>query len=350
MPKGSEIFELRFDVLAEIGEEVMLEFSHIPQESEWLYTFNSADIRSRKAFPDKRGAKGENYFPVVGGAFIEYGQDFLQIFPRFPLGIGMAMDDKFELHLHRNPQNDDQLGLNVPINDKTPVQHQFLIRIGDIYNSSCVWRDYLSHKNPPIVFAAIKNEEELSLDLENNPDRFGDWAANTEYSLSDQNVCVYLSSLGIDGEKMYAKVINICESAKNFSLNSSSIREQVFINEKIMVSEDLEIIIENEISFEINSNSNKSAIRDTEEHEGGFITPFSFIGYQISHTCGLYHPPEDSKLARKVKKVYARSELEYSYNDEIAMIAYFVFVAISASAIGCILSIILKRRKYSRSQ
>lgn len=54
LPKNSKEIELKFEVFAEAGDEIFLRFSRQQNEDDWLYTFNSADIRLRKPFPESR--------------------------------------------------------------------------------------------------------------------------------------------------------------------------------------------------------------------------------------------------------------------------------------------------------
>ena len=241
-------FELKFQLHAGLDEEIFLKFERPPQETDWFYTFNSADIRLRKPFPYDQFVAGENYYPIVGGLFIKNSEEFLEFFPKFPLGAVMPSDNAFELHLHRNPRNDDYLGLGTGLNDAEAANHEFLVRIGD-FNTTAIWKDYLTHKNSLIIFAVRNNDQDISLELRNNFDKFKDWNSTTEYSLTDENNCVYLSSLGVSNDKMHAKVLNICQNPKKFSLNSTAIIEQVLINEKSLLRITQDIEIEGEIAL-----------------------------------------------------------------------------------------------------
>ena len=344
LPVNSLTFELKFELLAGTSDEIFLQFAQPGQEKDWFYTFNSADIRLRKQFPKNIGVLGEDYYPVVGGLFIKNSQDLLQIFPKFPLGVGMPFDGAFELHLHRNPQNDDFLGLGVPMKDTSPVLHEFLIRIGD-FNSTRIWRDYLCHKNSVIIFAVAEREEDISLKLENNLDRYEDWTANTEYSLTDENSCVYLSSLGVNQEKMYVKVLNLCEYPQNFSLNSTQIISQVLINERLEVNKTLEVYVHDEITFKANSNSGKSVVRYAYENQEDMISSFNFIGYEIDHTCALYHPSEVKECEIiALEKDSLEQDTDYLTHEVILILYIMISMLLLTSVVYVVLRMIFGKK------
>ena len=343
LPMNSITFELKFKLLASLGDEILLEFARPTQESDWFYTFNSADIQLRKPFSDAQGTSGDNYYPIVGGVFINNSQEFLQFFPKFPLGAGMPHDGSFELHLHRNPENDDDLGLVTPLDDKIPVEHEFLIRIGDL-NTSTIWKDYLSHKNSMIIFAVGENEEDIYLDVGNNYERVENWNSNTEYSLTDENKCVYLSSLGVQNEKMYANVLNICSNPERFSLNSTTIIEQVLINEKPLLRSTIDIQTRGEIVFEANSNSGKSMIRYPMKDKTGMVSPFAFIGYEIDHTCAIFYQQNLNRWTIfNSEKEYFILRYADDHQDELVIILYFLILLISCIVMTYILATIKRK-------
>ena len=54
LPVNGSTFELKFQLHAGLDDEIFLKFERPPQETDWFYTFNSADIRLRKPFPNKQ--------------------------------------------------------------------------------------------------------------------------------------------------------------------------------------------------------------------------------------------------------------------------------------------------------
>ena len=345
LPMNSSTFELKFELHAALDDEIFFKFERPSQEPNWFYTFNSADIRLRKPFPDTIDVSGENYYPVVGGVFINNSQEFLQVFPKFPLGAGMPNDHSFELHMHRNPNNDDFLGLGAGLKDPKAAHHDFLIRIDEL-NTSTIWKDYLSHKNSLIMFAVGDKEEEISLNLKDNYDRFEEWNSTTEYSLTDENECVYLSSLGVSNEKMYARVLNICETPKKFSLNSTEIVDQVLVNEKHLEGKILGIQIRGEINLEVNSNSGRDVIRYPIEYKDGLVSQFTFTGYEINHTCALYHHIATKEINVSYSEM---TNVQSNYVDPLTLIMYSVFLTISTIALILILMVIIRKKRVTVS-
>ena len=257
----------------------------------------------------------------------------------------MPNDSEFELHLHRNPRNDDYLGLGTGLYDEQAANHKFLVRIGD-FNTTAIWKDYLTHKNSLIIFAVRNNDQDISLELRNNFDKFKDWNSTTEYSLTDENNCVYLSSLGVSNDKIYAKVLNICQNPKRFSLNSTEIIEEVLINEKSLLRITQDVEIEGEIAFDVNSNSGDSVIRYPREYEDGMVSPFTFTGYEIRHTCAAYHQiPRKALKTAYLKNNHIRIDDASNYEDAPTVLLYLMMLILTSTALICILLIIIRRRK-----
>ena len=325
-----------------------------PEENEikdWFYTFNSADIRLRKPFPKVKDVVGENYYPVVGGVFIKHLKESLQIFPSFPLGVGMVEDKDFELHLHRNHYFDDRLGLDSAMDDENPAQHEFLMMIGDI-NEKEIWKNYLSYKNPPVLFAVAGNEEDLSLDLERNPYRYDKWISNTEYSLSDENTCIYLSSLGINGESMYARVLNICPSPQEFFMNSTIIKDKLTINENPITVDSINIQTSNKIIFETNSNSGESVVRYPIEYFDNMISPYNFDALSIDHTCAVYHQihREQEYSLQNMQEENSKQFLDNSSSEAYTTVLYITCIFFIVSIILSLLLIFIAEKTHRKNR
>lgn len=289
VPRQSMVFRLKFNLFAEIGEEVFLRFAHGNTADDWFYTFNSADVRARRLFTKRPDTSGENYYPIVGGLFIRYhNQKFLQFFPKFPLGAGMINSDAFELHLHRNPSKDDDLGLGDGLRDNQPVEHEFLVKLSE-FNATDMWRSYLLHKNSPIIFVVEDTEGKISLDADKALLWTEEWKRGTEYSLVDEDPCVYLSGLSVKEGRRYARVLNICESPQDLKVHGLKVIEEYFLNEQPWSKARNSIHVEGELTFKMNSNCGERVMKFKVAKGEGMIPPFCLKEYEIDYKCGFFH-------------------------------------------------------------
>ena len=282
MPKNSDVLKLKFKVFAQTGDEIFLKFDYLDHPEDWFYVFNSADIRLKKIYQPKSTLRGENQYPVVGGLLINNAEKMpLQIFPKFPLGAGMEQNQSFQLHLHRNPQYDDGLGLGGGLQDTHSVEHDFLITMNELEFTG-ILRNYLLHKNSPIVFGVTAEPHQISLDLSKQQTWYSNWKTETDYSLAEDNPCIYLSSLVVRQGKKYAKVLNICETPQAFHLDGYTTGQEVLINENPIPQTRSHIIVDgNKISWDLNKNSGDSVVRFPIIDQQGMISSFSFNAYEI---------------------------------------------------------------------
>ena len=259
-----------------------MRFEYLDHPEDWFYVFNSADIRLKKMFKPRNTLSGENQYPVVGGLFINNAAKMpLQIFPKFPLGAGMEHNHSFQLHLHRNPQFDDGLGLGEALQDSHPVEHDFLITMNELDFTS-VWRNYLLHKNSPIVFGVTTDPRQISLDLSKQKTWYWHWKTETDYSLAEEDPCVYLSSLVVRQGKKYAKVLNICDTPQAFHLDGYNTGAEVLINENPIPQSRSQIKVDsNKIAWNLNKNSGDSVLRYPTANQQGMIGSFSFNAYEL---------------------------------------------------------------------
>lgn len=289
VPKHSSAFRIKFSLLAEAGEEIFLRFAHRNTMEDWFYTFNSADVRARRLFTKRPDTSGENNYPIVGGLFIRYdNQSFLQFFPKFPLGAGIVDTTGFELHLHRNPSRDDDLGLGSGLQDNLRVEHEFLVKVSD-FNATEMWRNYLLHKNALIVFAVEDSSGKITLDAKRAHYWNEEWKRHTEYSLVDEDPCVYLSSITVGGGKRYARVLNICESPQDFEMHGVKVKDEYLLNEKPLRENRNQVMVEGELEFKMSCNSGKSVLEFQAAEGEGAIAPFGFKAYEIDYKCKLFH-------------------------------------------------------------
>ena len=289
LPSGSDVMRLRFKLFAKSGDEIFLRFHYLEHPEDWFYVFTSADLRVKKMFKPRDGLDGENEYPAVGGLLINNKEQLpLQILPKFPLGVGMVEDLAFQLQLHRNPQNDDGLGLGGALEDPYPVEHDFLISMNDLDFTS-LWRNHILHKHGPIVFGVMGDPSRISLDLSLQKTWFEEWQTETEYSLGEGDPCVYLSSIGVRQGKKYAKVLNICDTAQTFHLDGYEVGEEVLINENPIPQNRNQITVDGkEISWDMNENSGESVVRYPIDFQEGKISPFSFTAYEVSQRTSWY--------------------------------------------------------------
>ena len=261
MPNFSEVMRLKFKLFAQTGDEIFLRFYYLDHPEDWFYVFNSADIRLKKMFKPRDTLCGENEYPAVGGLLVDNkDQQPLQIFTKFPLGVGMVDDASFQLHLHRNTPNDDGLGLDNSLSDPYSVEHDLLITMNDLDFTS-LWKSYLLHKHSPIVFGVTKDPRVISSDLGMQETWQEEWTTETDYSLSKENPCIYLSTLVVRQGKKYAKVLNICDTPQVFTLDGYDIGQEVLINENSIPENRNEITVDGiEISWDLNKNSGESVV------------------------------------------------------------------------------------------
>ena len=282
LPNNSEVMKLKFKLFAQSGDEIFLRFHYLEHPEDWFYVFNSADIRLKKMFKPRTTLYGENQYPAVGGILIgDKDKHPLQIFPKFPLGVGMVDDQTFQLHLHRNTPNSDKLGIEGPLSDPYPVEHDFLITIGDL-DFTRLWKNYLLHKHSPIVFGVTSFPSDISLDLGLQKTWKTQWNTETEYSLSREDICVYLSSVVVRLGKKYARVLNVCDTPQVLHLDGYVVGKEVLINENQIPESRNEVPVDgSELFWYLNENSGESVIKYSTGDEEGMICPYCFKAYEL---------------------------------------------------------------------
>lgn len=279
LPRHSSTFTLKFKSYAELGLEIFLNFetkTH-SQSDNWFYTFNSADIMSRHPFLDKPYLIGDNYFPITGGLLIESGNTFLHMYPDYPLGAGMPDHSSFQLHMHRNPYADDNLGIGVYYGEYSPAEHSLLFGFTEL-NPGKIWDEYLRNKASPLVF--FKSYGETVTEFIEEAEIVGNWGFNTEYSLMNEDKCVYLSDVNVKGQAMLARVLNICEETMDFELNGLEIVEEVNalggkLEKRQRAKES------GELEFNMNLNSGKDFVEYPQSLKEGLVKPFHFNTYKV---------------------------------------------------------------------
>lgn len=281
LPTHSPTFTLTFRLFAELGLEIFLRFSNPLHSYDWFYTFNSADIMSRHPFPDLEYLTGENYFPINGGLIIENQNSHLAFFPDFPLGAGMPDQEHFELHLHRNPDKSDDLGISGYYGEYSPVEHHFLVGFTELEPAE-IWKRYLANKaSPQVFFKGVGTG--FTEDIEEAEKVVDRWEHECEYSLVNEDMCAYVSSVVKSEESLVARVMNLCEATISPEFSAfrivgelNTVGGNIEERKRAKASGDLE--------FAINDNSERNFIQYPENDEDGMIKPFHLNTYEIKRT------------------------------------------------------------------
>lgn len=341
MPEGSDYFIMKFKLKAELGDEVFMRMYNPTSESRWFYSFNSADVVSRKKSKPETSLYGENEFPIVGALLIKTDEMFLHIYPRFPLGAGMVGSNFFELHLHRNPERDDVLGLGLPLNDTSEVEHEFLFTI-DTLNFTNLYKNYFTHKNRPHLFA-VNSSNQLTLSISKAKLHKTPYNYKTEYSIGTEDECTYLSRLHFTKKTMVADLLNICDKADSFELKNSQIIKPVLTNgNQIRVRK--EYSIDETIKFTENEQIlEKWPSGDKIGHD---LKPFEFQSFEILHNLSdIYTNNEKKPSIYKFSNIIINSELIDS--SSYATLLMLVIILFTLSII-CVLAFSLLKLKNSK--
>lgn len=341
IPEGSDYFIMKFKLKAELGDEVFMRMYNPTSENRWFYSFNTADVVSRRKSKATSSLYGENEFPIVGALLIKSDEMFLHIYPRFPLGAGMVGSNFFELHLHRNPERDDVLGLGLPLNDTTEVEHEFLFTI-DTLNFTNLWKNYLTHKNRPQIFA-VNSSDQLTLSISKAKLHTNPYSYKTEYSIGSEDECTYLSRLHFAKETMVADLLNICDKADSFELKNSQIIKPVLTNgNQIRVRNEYSIdetikYIENEQMLE------KWPSGDKTTHD---LKPFEFQSFEILHNLSeFYTNNEKNPSIYRFSNIIIKSE--FIDSSSYATLLMLVIILFTLSLI-CVLAFSLLKLKNSK--
>ena len=233
---------------------------------------------SRYPYPEEEYLIGENYFPISGGLIIENLGSHLHIFPSFPIGAGMPDQGSFELHLHRNPDKDDGLGIKVYYGEYSPVEHSIVFGFTELQPRQ-IWKKYLSQKSIPQVFFK-GHDNTLVEDFEIADKTNNKWEYDTEYSLVNENKCAYISSIVQTHDNTICRILNICDFPITPEFNSFELLEELntlggkIEKRQIAIAKGL-------LEFEINNNSAKNFIQYPKSRDDGLIQPFHLNTFKI---------------------------------------------------------------------
>lgn len=203
---------------------------------------------------------------------------YITVFPDFPMGAYMVDSQTFELHLHRNPNQDDHLGIGEYLGEYSPVEHHISVGFSDL-SPKKVWNDYLEYKASPMVFfrgaGGVLTEE-----LQDAVETKDKWTYETDYVFENDNQCAYVSSIVTREDGFIGRVLNVCDETVDFEFkNYEIVRELTTIGSEI--SERNTVPISGELEFSINSNSGKNIVQYPKSSKQGMIKPYNLNTYLL---------------------------------------------------------------------
>ncbi|CAG9323240.1 MAN2A2_5 [Blepharisma stoltei] len=227
---GQSRFIWKYGLYATNNEEILVRFSSNNINGEkWLLTSNSGDLRERKYYQESASKKGSNMYPAPGGFAVKLDDEYLQVFPKFSIGVAMVNEGSFELLLHRNLGQDDNFGLSTGVDDKKFVHYHFEIELNKLSQKS-YWKSYLEAKTDIYTFT-LSNLADFS--ISDKPWLEGeliekDWKRETVYSLGFSSNDLYLSSLVAKNSQLVMRVLNLKDTSQKLSVNGFE-----FLNKKL---------------------------------------------------------------------------------------------------------------------
>lgn len=280
LERAASTFTLKFKSYAELGLEIFLNFQTVThsQADDWFYTFNTADIMSRHPYPEDPYLIGDNYFPINGGLFVKSHDTFLHVYPDYPLGAGMPDSHSFQLHMHRNPWADDDLGLDAYYGEYSPAEHSLILGFTEL-STHKIWKEYLQSKEQPLVFFKGYGKT-FTEDIEQAEKGNDKWEYMCEYELVQEDNCAYLSSVVVREEDMICRVINICDETVTPDFGSFKLLEELnTLGGTIMQRQIFKA--KGVLEFPANMNSGKNFVQYPKCDKEGLIKPYHLNTYRI---------------------------------------------------------------------
>lgn len=277
IPNQGKFFWLSFNLSSISGDEV---FMRLIPPTEDIYTFNTADLIKRFKYENRDDCYGENSVPIVGGFMQNFSSNFMHIYPNFPVGLSM---DPFSisLHLHRNPQYDDVLGLGEPLNDPLPAFHNFYITFDDL-NQSKILKNYLNHRNQVLSLSSHQENSKFQVNLDLAQVKTTQNYAKLPKKFLNSNDCLYLSRVFTLSSNLHVSVMNTCEYPVQFSFDRLIIIQETLLNGQNLSTNDLNLNQGEQIQFSINNNIPENIIKlKSNEALNDFISPFELKTFQV---------------------------------------------------------------------
>lgn len=217
---GENRFQWQVGLYSALGEEILLRFtSKDIRGDQYLITSNSGDLRKRKFFePNKNSERGANMYPAPGGFAVKLKENYFKLFSKFSLGVHMASKESFEILMHRSLAQDDNLGLNEGVDDRTFVNYKFEIEIGDLTahhfrkDSLEVRHEYISYfvsDNVSLNLVSEISESQLIYNI---------WDRNLYYNFGFDNSFVFLSSATKKKDGLVFRLMNLLDGFQGLTL------------------------------------------------------------------------------------------------------------------------------------
>lgn len=233
---------------------------------------------SRHPYTDRAYSVGANYFAVNGGLLVKSNNTFMHVYPDYPLGAGMPDSHSFQLHMHRNPALDDDLGLDLYYGEYSPAEQSLVFGFTEL-STHQVWAEYLKSKETPLVFFKGYGKT-FTEDLENAEKNNGKWEYACEHELVKEDKCAYLSSVVVREEDMICRVINICDETVTPDFGSFELLEE--LNALGAEIEPRQLVRENGVlEFVENMNSGRNFVQYPTSDKEGLIKPYNLNTYRI---------------------------------------------------------------------
>ena len=310
-------FYIDFELFAPLNSDIFSRFEVEENKQGWFYTFNSADLRRRNYIVEEKKTKGSNYYPINSGFMVETENEYLSFFPSFATGAGMPDSNKFEIHLHRHPHRDDNMGLGSYVEDSFPVKHSWLITRGKLSLSS-LWNSYLSHKASPSLYFVENSEYSINQNYSNSKYFSDILQINSNDSMFKNDPCKYVSRVYLSNKNLYYRILNICENQNLDWLEEFNEANVVGINSDSRI----QLYQEGTIEDKARNNNGKNLIRYKQDNGSG-----NFAFGDIRTFVSMKNRP----LSMDSKK----SEFKEKENDFIRyVIGGFVLFVIFVIAIG----------------
>ena len=331
MPKGKDFFYYKVFLFADIGSEYFLRFDKVSRNNDWFTVFNSASFVSKSFNKEPQDTRGSNYYPINSALAVDLNGKSLIFYPGFSVGAGMPFRDQFEIHLHRHPDNVDDLGITHYVGDQLPADHNWMVSIQK-FNYSNIWREYLSNKHPISKFY-LKSLTSLTDSFKHSSTFNNQINLESSLQLLPNDECNYISRVFFRKDCIF-DVINICEYPTNPGIFGDSKLEKTGL---LANNEPKALRSRGSINFFRENLTALNVFRYPKVKVEGLISPFEL------KTFAKYH--EDY-----IVKDPAFLSVLVIGNNEDSKIAALVVWAAFGILVSVLLVKILKKRKVSEKE
>ena len=282
MPSKSKTFYLKVKLNPPRNANFFIRFQKPYNEDSWFYLFNTLNVMKKTYFTLDPTRLADNYYPVSGSLWINLIEKFFFIVPSFPIGAGIVNNQNFELNLHRNLVSDDELGLSQDDSDTLEVEHEFRMGFGE-FGYEKVWKDYLDHRNQPIVLYKGLSSRFVVESSHNAAKQF-DWNGMQEIKVLEGDESLHYAGFAKRGESYFANVINLCSYPVELPFKNSKQVQPGWLdndNNKKKWKNGFEI------EMKLHENSGNNVVAYNSSAEKGKISPFELVGLEIDFKAGI---------------------------------------------------------------